>query len=253
SDSYRRRSSASSARPSRAARSRSIACRIASNRSWSSNGFVRNSTAPAFIARTDVGTSPWPVTNTMGISSSSSAILSCRSRPLRPGSRTSNTRQLGASVRGRVKNSCAEAKVSARNPADRSRLSNASRIDASSSTTKTTASGSGIAPLFIIRESEREGGSGTVVRRGPQPSAVALDDGAADREPHSHASGFGGVERVEESFCALRVEAAARVLHCDAHRIELTALRPDDQLSGAVLHRTHGLDRVQDQVEHHLL
>ena len=36
--------------------------------SWSRNGLVRNSTAPAFIARTDMGISPWPVMKTMGTS-----------------------------------------------------------------------------------------------------------------------------------------------------------------------------------------
>jgi hypothetical protein len=39
----------------------SSACWIASSRSWSRKGLVRNSTAPAFMARTVIGMSPWPV------------------------------------------------------------------------------------------------------------------------------------------------------------------------------------------------
>src|SRR6266446_2462486 len=61
----------------------------------------------------------------------------CRSSPLRPGSWTSSTRQLGASGRWRVKNSWAEANVRTLSPAERMRLRRLSRIDLSSSTTKT--------------------------------------------------------------------------------------------------------------------
>ena len=35
--------------------------------SWSRNGLVRKSMAPAFIARTDIGMSPCPVMKTIGI------------------------------------------------------------------------------------------------------------------------------------------------------------------------------------------
>ena len=40
----------------------------ASSRSWSRNGLIRKSTAPAFIALTDIGTSPCPVMKMIGIS-----------------------------------------------------------------------------------------------------------------------------------------------------------------------------------------
>ena len=45
----------------------------------------------------------------MGISRRASTIRCCRSSPLRPGSRTSSTRQPGTSVRVLRRNSCAEA------------------------------------------------------------------------------------------------------------------------------------------------
>src|SRR5919106_6777064 len=73
----------------------------------------------------------------MGICTSSLANSCCRSRPLRPGSWTSSTRQLGAPGRWLVKNSCAEAKVWTLSPTERMRLLRLSRMDRSSSTTKT--------------------------------------------------------------------------------------------------------------------
>ena len=39
---------------------------IAESRSFESTGLVRKSTAPAFIARTDIGMSPCPVRKTIG-------------------------------------------------------------------------------------------------------------------------------------------------------------------------------------------
>src|SRR5262252_2615491 len=61
----------------------------------------------------------------------------CRSRPLNPGSWTSSTRQLGVSGRWMVKNCCAEANVWTFSPMERRRLLRLSRVDWSSSTTKT--------------------------------------------------------------------------------------------------------------------
>src|SRR6266851_4354636 len=73
-----------------------------------------------------MGSGAWPL-----------ASSRCRSRPLKPGSWTSSTRQLGASGRWLVKNSCAEANVWTFIPVERRRLRRLSRIDRSSSTTKT--------------------------------------------------------------------------------------------------------------------
>src|SRR5712691_9124241 len=73
----------------------------------------------------------------MGIEALTLASSCCRSRPLNPGSWTSSTRQLGASGRWLVKNSCAEANVCTFRPVERMRFRRLSRIDLSSSTTKT--------------------------------------------------------------------------------------------------------------------
>src|SRR5712691_7842628 len=73
----------------------------------------------------------------IGRSVRSPAMRRWRSRPLRSGSDTSSTRQLGTSTRGRARNSCADAKVSGRQPAQRINNSSDSRTDTSSSTMKT--------------------------------------------------------------------------------------------------------------------
>src|SRR5258706_545791 len=72
-----------------------MAFRIALSSVSSSNGLVKNSTAPAFMARTVIGTSPWPVMKMIGMSVRSAAIRFCKSKPLRSGRLTSSTRQLG--------------------------------------------------------------------------------------------------------------------------------------------------------------
>src|SRR6266446_10630773 len=73
----------------------------------------------------------------IGMSVRSTATRFCRSRPLRSGRPTSNTRQLGARTRGRDRNSCADANVSACQPAQPISNSSDSRTETSSSTTNT--------------------------------------------------------------------------------------------------------------------
>src|SRR6266702_187009 len=110
----------------------------------SPNGLVRNSTAPAFMACTVIGTSPWPVMKMIGMSIRSTATRFCKSRPLRPGRETSSTRQLGTKTRGRARNSCADANVSGCQPSKRISNSSDSRTETSSSTTNTMDVASGM-------------------------------------------------------------------------------------------------------------
>src|SRR6266481_264547 len=56
-----------------------------------------------------------------------------------------------------------------------------------------------------------------LARDRPQPSAVGLDDRAADREAHAHALGLGRVEWLEQTREALRAQPRAGVPHPDAH------------------------------------
>ena len=74
---------------------------------------MRKSTAPAFIARTDIGMSPWPVMKMIGMWMFAPASCAWKSSPLIPGSRMSSTRQLGASGKLALRNSGAEANTAA--------------------------------------------------------------------------------------------------------------------------------------------
>src|ERR1700731_2573191 len=116
----------------------SIACWIAPNNTSSPYGLIKNSTAPAFIARTVMDTSGWPVINMIGISVRTGAMRFCSSRPSRSGSEMSSTRQLGTKTRGRERNSWADPNVCGCQPAKRISDSSDSRTEMSSSTTNTT-------------------------------------------------------------------------------------------------------------------
>src|SRR5262245_34626846 len=81
------------------------AAATASSMSWSRNGLVRKSTAPAFMACTDIGISPCPVMNTIGRLAPVRASWAWNSSPLTPGRRISSTRQPGASAGTAFRNS----------------------------------------------------------------------------------------------------------------------------------------------------
>src|SRR5207302_10087472 len=110
-------------------------------------------------------------------------------------------------------------------------------------------SASGSAILAVRRERELEGPTRTVLREGRQLPPVILDDGATDRQPHAHAPGFSGVERIEDPRYGLRVEPDARIAHRHTHFTGL-ALRLDHQLARVVLCATHRLNPVHDEVQH---
>ena len=65
--------------------------------SLASTGLVRKSTAPPFIAWTLSRTSTKPVMKTIDRSRSVAVSASCKSSPVRPGIRTSSSRQHGPS------------------------------------------------------------------------------------------------------------------------------------------------------------
>src|SRR6185369_9704299 len=171
-----------------------MALPMASSSTVSLNGFVRNSTAPAFMACTVIGTSPCPVMKMIGMSVRSASCF-CNSSPLRPGSDTSSTRQLGTVGRGWDRKSCADTNVWARHPAALMSSSNDSRTETSSSTTKTTEVTFGMATTSIAQAAVREV---TVYARAydvPVKSAIL---------PHPKR----GVQRVEERRLAERFEQA---------------------------------------------
>jgi hypothetical protein len=84
--------------------------------------WVKHSTAPACIACTVIGISPWPVIKIMGMAKSAAASRCCSSSPRTPGSRTSSTRQLGPSGCRLRRNSYADVNAATRSPTDRRRF-----------------------------------------------------------------------------------------------------------------------------------
>src|SRR5262249_14607109 len=139
------------------------------------------------------------------------------------------------------------------NPTTRRRRSKASRTETSSSTTKTIALDSGSVDFSGISKSKLKGRARTVVQCGPEPSTVTFDNRTTDREPHTHAAGFGAVESMEDSFGAHWIKADSRVLHRNSDLIPLVAFGPDDQISLPIFHRAHRFDAVQDQIHYDLL
>ena len=51
----------------------------------------------------------------------------------------------------------------------------------------------------------------------------------------------------------LRIDAGAGVAHFDQHCVRVVTARNDRELAGAILDRAHGVDRIEDEVEKHLL
>src|SRR5438128_5988225 len=92
-----------------------------------------------------------------------------------------------------------------------------------------------------------------LVRRGPQPAPMRLDDRAADRQSHTHAAGLGGVEGAEELVNRVRLDTDAGVVYRYHQLIALVWPRSNDQLPQPIADGRHGLDAVHDEIEDHLL
>jgi len=83
-------------------------------------------------------------------------------------------------------------------------------------------------------------------------TAVIFDDRATDRQPHPHAVGFGGEERLENALGVLRIDAVAGVLDRDQEAGWLRGLSLQPQEPLTIRHRAHGVSRIGDQIHHHL-
>src|ERR1700690_3094654 len=229
---------------------------MAAKRSSFWNGFIRNSTAPAFMAREVMGTSPCAVIKMMGIVIPARASDSWKSRPLAPGSRMSSTRQLGVAGRTALRKPSVEAKVCASNPTDSRRLLTASRTEASSSTTKIVGRGSdrGRSDMGLLRangEGKLENSSATRTRTGPQPSLVRFNDRAADGKSHADAARLSGEEGLKDLFDGVRIDAGTGVFDGDQNLSAVLLLRADHQFFRfRVAHCVHA---IQHEIHDYLL
>jgi hypothetical protein len=82
---------------------------------------------------------------------------------------------------------------------------------------------------------------------------MSLNDGAADREPHTHAVALCGVKGVKHFVHALAVNAEAGISHREAYGVAVVMVGSDQQLTRAVVYVGHRIRRVPQQVQHHLL
>jgi len=57
------------------------------------------------------------------------------------------------------------------------------------------------------RQSELKYGAARFIRFDPQPAAMGIDYGTADRKPHPDATGFRGVKCIENAFQTRRINA----------------------------------------------
>src|SRR4029450_8990423 len=210
------------------------------------------STAPAFTARTAIGTSACPVTTIVGNPAPRRTSSACRSSPLMPGMRTSRTRHpvcVGSYSR---RKSAALAYVRTVNPTDSSRQRSDSRIARSSSTTKTIGSG-GIASPLRRRQQHVERGAARRVRGDPELSAMDLDDRPADRKPEAHAVLLGGEEGLEQPRRRALRQATSGIAHDQLDGGAGASDRLDRKLARRAVAGAHRLEPVANQVEDHLL
>src|SRR5437868_7191938 len=97
------------------------------------------------------------------------------------------------------------------------RLLSASRIDSSSSMTNTLASTWFMMLSHARRNRKLKDSSARRVCRGPEPSAVRLDDSTTYSQAHAHAVGFSRKERIEHTIDVRRVKPFSGITHSYKH------------------------------------
>src|SRR5215469_13950164 len=92
-----------------------------------------------------------------------------------------------------------------------------------------------------------------VVWLGPKTAMMSLNDRAADGQPDTHATAFGGVEGLEEPPPVLRTDADAGILHAETYAIVFFPPGSDHQLPRAILNTDHRVRSIAEQVQRNLL
>src|ERR1700730_4031228 len=87
----------------------------------------------------------------------------------------------------------------------------------------------------------------------PQSSAMGIDDGAAYRKANSHSAGLCGVEGPKNPLAILHGDARSRVAHPDEQALRWAAFVAHHQRPRSISDTGHGLDRVEDEIQHDLL
>src|SRR6476659_10053883 len=107
--------------------------------------------------------------------------------------------------------------------------------------------------LSEARDRERERGARPLVRLDPQTALMPFNDGAADREPDSHAIALRRVKSVEQLVHRLTIETNARVLDGQADGVRALPLGSNKQSPGAIVDFTHRVHGVAEQIQDDLL
>ena len=100
--------------------------------------------------------------------------------------------------------------------------------------------------LHFAGQSEPKRCASVLIRRRPQPSAVRLDDLAADRQPHAHAVRLGRIKGIKEMIHSFGLKPETRVLHCDHHTARIVWTGPEEQVSRPIRNRRHRFDAVHE-------
>src|SRR5439155_6558661 len=86
-----------------------------------------------------------------------------------------------------------------------------------------------------------------------QTACMSFDDRAADRQTQSHTRALSRKERLKYAALVLRVDSRSSVLDGQEHVRIFTEPRANLQSAVANGNGVHGLDRVLDQIQYHLL
>src|ERR1700722_17172286 len=210
------------------------------------------SIAPAFIAWTASGTSPWPVMTTTGRQTCRDFSWRCSSRPSIPGIRTSVTMQPGCKLgiaSGRAK---PDSYSRTGKPEAVSINANACRTPSSSSIRCTTAS-SAILLILVSQglDGQAEDCPAARVRLHPEPSTMRLDYSSGNRQPDPHSMSLGRDEGLKKLIGDLLGYAGSGISDSHFHHFIVRLRCGDRQLpTRRLLHR---LDRVTQEVQDNLL
>ena len=87
----------------------------------------------------------------------------------------------------------------------------------------------------------------------PDLAAIGFHDLLADRQPHAHAAALGGYEAVEQRSGNCGVDARSFILNRNFDLRIVDPPRGDQDLVLIAMLGVGRLDRIAEQVEHHLL
>src|SRR5215510_12952397 len=98
--------------------------------------------------------------------------------------------------------------------------------------------------LTVLDKSKLKDRPRTLIRHRPQLSAVILNNGATDRQPHTHALRLGGIESIKDLFEILPVDPDTGVLHRDEQFVGFIFTGSNKKVSRSIYDFTHRFNAV---------